>query len=587
MPRARAGLLAALVAGLAMVLAPASHAGAAPSDTRVERPVDSDAPDAGKVDESYVRIYAPLPDSAPDHPRSCDWLSYLRFRRPDGPANAKRADSVLVAIPGFLGGAGSFDQVARNVVRNGAARGQDVEFWALDRRANCLEDDRGVRGQDRAGGDPEVAFDYYFGNRKVDGRRFDGFVSPSEAEFLEDLGLERTLRDWYKVMKTEIPGQRRRSRKILCGGHSLGGPLTAAFAGWDFDGDPDTRRDAGYKQCAGLFGLDTTLSIDGSAGVPGGIGILTGLVAQSGGAPYIDAPPLTPRTLQLPPIIGAATHHDSDRESVINQLIPQTPEFELTLRLLFSRDAAQFATGQPSIREVRLTNAAVLGGVFDDNSAGISILRSSVGFVRGGPLVDKNFPVPDPTLALPEEANGPLYRWRNYDEVRDPVKDNDLGDPYSSRASEKSDIAQLARAMFEAPANFIEQYFPTRIVTDVAAATAGDRSGDLSNLRYNGVDKRPGALVQAGDSDSNNGPDEGPPEDGNPPNDDPLSREVTIPGYNHLDVTTAARKQNDGRPEASSRTLERFACEVVGECGQIGPGRGGGDGFTRESGPRR
>ena len=42
-----------------------------------------------------------------------------------------------------------------------------------------------------------------------------------------------------------------------------------------------------------------------------------------------------------------------------------------------------------------------------------------------------------------------------------------------------------------------------------------------------------------------------------------MSLEITIPGYNHLDVTTAARIQNDGRPEASARTLANFALKAI------------------------
>ena len=91
-------------------------------------------------------------------------------------------------------------------------------------------------------------------------------MPPEDAQFLNEFGLERTMEDWYTVLRTGIPGQRRRARKVICGGHSLGGPLTAAFASWDFDGDPETTEDAGYSQCAGLVGLDTTLALGGSGG---------------------------------------------------------------------------------------------------------------------------------------------------------------------------------------------------------------------------------------------------------------------------------------------------------------------------------
>jgi hypothetical protein len=188
--------------------------------------------------------------------------------------------------------------------------------------------------------------------------------------------------------------------------------------------------------------------------------------------------------------------------------------------------------------------------------------------MTGGELADKNFPAPDPTLALPEEPSTPLYSWQNYDEVGAggaSIPLNDAGSaPYTSREGEVSDIGQLARTMFEAPANFIEQYFPNRLLADADAAGGGDRSGSLSGLQHDdGVTRRPAILVLAGDSDSNEPEDSGPPQFGEPPNGQPLSRRVTIPGYNHLDVLTAARRQNDGKPEPASNALTDFAIDVV------------------------
>jgi hypothetical protein len=75
---------------------------------------------------------------------------------------------------------------------------------------------------------------------------------------------------------------------------------------------------------------------------------------------------------------------------------------------------------------------------------------------------------------------------------------------------------------------------------------------------------RPILLIQAGDSDDNDGPDSGPARTtSTKPNDKPLSREIVIPGYNHLDVTTAARVQTDGHTEISSAKLALFAMKAV------------------------
>ena len=397
MRRTAIPLLVALVA----VSGPAAAAAAPEPGTLTEKKVRSVAPGHRQVRETLVRVYDPLPPEVGAHPPACDWIEYLRFRSADGPREAKRADAVMVIIPGFLGGAGSFDQVARNTVRRAALRGRAIEYWSLDRRANCLEDDTGIRAAAEAG-DATIAWEYYWGGKPVNGRTFAGFVSPQDAAFLGEFGLQRTLEDWYEVLRTGIPGQPRRARKVICGGHSLGGPLTAAFASWDFDGDPGTRRDAGYKQCAGLVGLDTTLALGGGSGGGPPLGGLGG--AAGAAAPYVNVPPLTPETIQVPNVFGVGAYFDPQGTDLTAEL-PHTTNIDFSQRTLFSRDAAHFASNDPDIRDFTLTNEVSLAGIFDDNSAPLSFLRSSVGQTVGGPLVDKNFPTPG--RRLPGPARGP------------------------------------------------------------------------------------------------------------------------------------------------------------------------------------
>ena len=546
-------------------------AGAAPASAqRTEEPVQSAAADAGQIRESYVRHHYPLPESAGPHPPACDSIGFLRFRSANGPTEAAKADAVITLMPGILAGSSSMDQVARNTIRLAEERGRFVEVWTIDRRANCLEDHFGTQAAFRAR-DVTPAFDYYYRGKEVEGRTFPGFVPPSEAEFMKEFGLARITLDWHAIITRELPDQRTRAAKLICGGHSLGGLLTAAYASWDFDGNPETTEDAGYNQCAAFAGLDTTVDIDGSSGGPAGVGILSQAAAQSGGSPYLNAPPFTPGVMQLPTIASTMAFLDPGRESNFNQQIPTEPEYELTLRLLYSKDSAHFASGQPSIRDIRLTNATVFGGIFDDNSAGISILRAGMGISVGGEFADKNFPAPDETLAVPEQPKGPLYTWLDYgDTANENIPLNDEGRPYSTRESETTSLREMARAFFEPPADFIEQYFPTRLVSDTVAAAGGDRSGDLENMRHDGPSMRPILLVTAGDSDSNENEDSGPPTTGTPPNDKPLSRDAILPGYNHLDVSTAAWKQNDDRPEPSALELTNFALAATGAGGALG-----------------
>ena len=557
-------VLAAVLAAVASVGVQVASAAPAPGKTTSVR-VQSQAPGAKHVRETFVRVYDPLPESAGAHPPACDWITYLRFRHAKGPRVPSRADAIATLMPGYLGGAAYFDQVARNTIRTAAKRGRHVEVWALDRRSNCLEDDHGVAAAARAK-DATVAYDYYFGGKAVEGRTFGGFAEGEDVEFLREVGIEQTVRDWHTVLTRGIPSRKVRARKVICGGHSLGGRITGAFSSWDFDGNPQTTRDAGFRQCAGYAGLDTRFTLDPSSGVPSpSPQSVLGIAGDAQNSPNENTTPLTPETFQLPAIFGVGAFFDPEATDLLEKL-PSTPNIETAQKLLFSRDAVNFATG-PSIREFTLTNETVLAGVFDDNSAPLSFLRASVGFLTGGPVADKNFPTPgDGTFAIPEDPDGPVYGWETYDEVGSPAHElvlNEDGAPYTSRESEVASLRELARTQFEAPANFIEQYFPRRLSSDVDALGNGDRSGGLANYRYEGQTKRPGLLIIAGDSRDNKLPDEGKPTLGDPPNDKPLSRRVIIPGYNHNDVITAARVQNDGRPEPASTELARFMIKVT------------------------
>ncbi|MFD0536747.1 hypothetical protein ACFQY7_26470 [Actinomadura luteofluorescens] len=145
----------------------------------------------------------PLAASAGPHPAACDWLSYLRFRHKDGRL-AAAADRILVAQPGILEGAGAFDSVARNTVSAAARSGGHIEFWALDRRSNCLEDGTGIQAGLRAK-DVHLAVDYYYRQKEVDGRKFAGYQTNDQVKWLQNVGLEQTVRDQYDLMVRSSP----------------------------------------------------------------------------------------------------------------------------------------------------------------------------------------------------------------------------------------------------------------------------------------------------------------------------------------------------------------------------------------------
>jgi hypothetical protein len=535
------------------------------AQTRTETAVASTSPVPG-VTETMVRVRAPLPASFGARPAACDWLSYLRYRSSGGPAASADADRILVAQPGILEGAGAFDSVARNTVARAAAQGRHIEFWALDRRSNCLEDRTGV-----ASGDQRTAVDYYYRDEPVAGRTFDGFLGNGDLGWMARLGVERTVRDQYDLLTAELPDPRVRARKVLCGGHSLGGVVTGYFATADFDGDPATTADAGHRQCAGYFALDTTVSTslgDLSGSIPddtdlpdvglghGAVqaGLDSGLLPRSLSAPVL----LNPETMTLLAIAAMGALQDPDGEATLPDQLPRTANIDLTNRFLFSEDTPTFLSGTPAVRDFRLTNEAVLGALMDDHSVPLAFLQSSVGFFDGGPVVDKNFPAANgsgaqPALfgreykAIPDRPGGPLYTWRNYDRVGDaddPGYRSADGTPFTDAGKEVTDIQELARSMARQPLDFTEQYFPTKLLTDLQLAD----SPQVKRLvvHPDGLTAHPTLTVLAGD---------GLLAGRVPAGLDP----VIADGYQHLDVLTAAPTQNDGRPEPVSTSLTEFA----------------------------
>ncbi|WP_060882165.1 hypothetical protein, partial [Streptomyces scabiei] len=535
------------------------------AQTRTETAVASAGPVRG-VTETMVRVRAPLPASFGARPAACDWLSYLRYRSSGGPAASADADRILVAQPGILEGAGAFDSVARNTVARAAAQGRHIEFWALDRRSNCLEDRTGVASDDQ-----RTAVDYYYRDKPVAGRTFDGFLGNGVLGWMARLGVERTVRDQYDLLTAELPDQEVRARKVLCGGHSLGGVVTGYFATADFDGDPTTTADAGHRQCAGYFALDTTVStslgdlsgsIPDDTGLPnvglghGAVqaGLDSGLLPRSLSAPVL----LNPETMTLLAIAAMGALQDPDGEATLPDQLPRTANIDLTNRFLFSEDTPTFLSGTPAVRDFRLSNEAVLGALMDDHSVPLAFLQSSVGFFDGGPVVDKNFPAANgsgaqPALlgreykAIPDRPGGPLYTWRNYDRVGDaddPGYRSADGTPFTDAGKEVTDIQELARSMARQPLDFTEQYFPTKLVTDLQLAD----SPQVKRLvvHPDGLTAHPTLTVLAGD---------GLLAGRVPAGLDP----VIADGYQHLDVLTAAPTQNDGRPEPVSTSLTEFA----------------------------
>jgi hypothetical protein len=492
-------------------------------------------PQAVIVEEEL--IYSPYPRDNGAIPETlvtgwdCDDIRFTRFRPDTGGAPAA-VDAILVLIPGYMGGANSFDYIGRQLVSMAEAEGVgSLEVWAVDRRTNCLEDLTGMNAAEAAE-DPGIAVDYYYNGATLEGHAFQGFLGEPDVPFLSEFGLKLLMDDVWTILTTKIPNADDRKATVFVGGHSAGGGYASYFAGWDFDGNE------GFNNCAGLIGLD------GTVGPRSGNYIEEAEYTQrladirSGDAARLNLlMGVTPEALALFELVGMNAHWYPDEESSLTQDVPYSSSVSSLMRLLHSRDLNHYLTGKPAFGDFRYTNEAVLGVFFDDNFNPVSILQTSMGFLQGGAVVEKSFPgdladvlglfgikkegvfIPwdaGPHLAL---GNGPLYSWVNFDEVgndSDPEYWDTTGSLlYTNKMEEVVDIQDVAVALYRGGTNFPEWYYTTRIGLDGQAASGPYASGYGLNFIHNDeIGNLPLLNLNASDSE----------------------RE----GYNHQDVLFAA-----------------------------------------------
>ena len=144
------------------------------------------------------------------------------------------APNILVLNPGTSASAAYFAPLARTIV----SRAPGWQVWAVERRENLLEDHSMLDRVKARRATARQGFDYYLGH----------LTDPSVEEHFESIADERVGfgREWG--MRVEIADLRRvvraaerRGRRVVLGGHSLGGTITTAYATWDFGGRPGAR----------------------------------------------------------------------------------------------------------------------------------------------------------------------------------------------------------------------------------------------------------------------------------------------------------------------------------------------------------
>jgi hypothetical protein len=385
-------------------------------------------------------ISAPLPAEW-GAPHECDEIHFLRFRLADrstvDPADSRgvdvaNTDAMLVMLPGVLEGANGFEYLGRQLVYMAKTQNNlNLEVWAVERRNNRLEDLSALNyieselaaGRLSAQDAAQKAIDYYYLGKELNGRTFKGWYTDKDLPFLSEFGLKLDTEDVFKVIETMVPDRATRKEKVFVGGHSMGGIMTSMFAGWDLDGNPATLNDAGYNNCAGLFGFDTSVSsVSGMldpflSSLPEGLRglidekniinedtyatLLNSLRTDPNSNRILPFPMINSESMALLEVIAMMAHADPNAECSIVKQVPFSNSVQILLRFMFSRDLATYMDGTPQLRDFRLTNEAMLGMVFDDSFAPVGMIQNSMGFLGGGSVVQKDFPMSESVKGIP------------------------------------------------------------------------------------------------------------------------------------------------------------------------------------------
>jgi pimeloyl-ACP methyl ester carboxylesterase len=201
-----------------------------------------------------------IPSPGPG-PAASDVVTLLK----QGPASA---DKVLVLMPGTSAGASYFKPVVDALL----PKLPGWQVWSVDRRENTLKDTSVLKRAQEGKATGQELFDYYLGwIGKSDGP---AHFTPAEAPYAKDWGMRVAVEDLRRVVKEARKG----GRRVVLGGHSLGGTIATAYATWDFAGR------AGAKDLSGLVYID-----GGSGGrAPVTTAAARTQVAEIAGKPFLD-----------------------------------------------------------------------------------------------------------------------------------------------------------------------------------------------------------------------------------------------------------------------------------------------------------
>jgi len=397
------------------------------------------------------------PDAIRDGAVNLNQAIYVRFFDRNRTTPPK---TIIILVPGLAAGANAFRLIATEVVQLSSG---EVEVWAVDRRANLLEDLRGMVKAEAAATElaAREALDFY----TYDPAGRGGYIANNPfgevSRFMSEWGLDVHVRDLKAVVDQ---ARTIRGATIFLGGHSIGAVIAQAFAAYNFEGVP------GYSLLSGLILLDGTAIpgrsmltdeqyLNGSTNEQGtttGINYLRS-PRGPGDEPFVTEP-LDPFKLQLLEISALLALAAPEGRSPLDQILPE----------LFP---------------VPMTNAAALGTNVDDEFQVEPFARFSIGFLnipKKQSIMTVATQTADPYYTNP---NG-LYVPRNLGASSDgipilqgwaSVKNLKTLSSAFTVGPEPSDLRRVALAFMTGnghgetlrDANFAEWYFPQRLLLDV------------------------------------------------------------------------------------------------------------------------
>lgn len=373
-----------------------------------------------RVDPDRVRTHFEIVPGAvvPGTPPALNRSGILRFEVGEEP------HTILVLMPGIFGGATSFHSLARQLV----AAVPGLEVWAVDRRANALEDRSAFRDA-IAARDPSIALGYYVersgepdGHRPHAGR---------DVAFLASWGIDVHLQDLDAV----IALARTRASRVVLGGHSLGASLVSLYA--SYEGVHAGR--SGQDRIDGLVLLDGTLgrtaafrTEDRVAGLLG-----TGILPSSADV----------RQGRFPPFLDVGVSPaEFARRGVIAQLAWYRPD----------ADAPELLTDVP------MSNLALVGTTQDDGTSTLPLFAVSAGRPVGAEF-DGNLPaflLTGVEGAYSASIAGVAPGAERIEWAR--------GDP----ADEPTDLRTFVQAWTHPAADYNEWYFPLVLALEMSELDA-------------------------------------------------------------------------------------------------------------------